>query len=152
MEPSAEARARKRGRRVGWAVYGLLMTAFAVTSAVEIIDQAFSTPTDGATVDCDEGVSGLVAAVSRARLGAASESGGERAALERFRAALQPEWEHRAAVGAACAGHPVAERLLRELDLLRYAEEATVRYETVELARRRRNVAALEQELGNGAP
>jgi hypothetical protein len=84
---------------------------------------------------------------SRARLAAAEEIHGERAALVQFRTALEPEWKSREAVGQACRGDSTAERALSELDALRYAEEHAVRYEAVALANQRRRADATRLKL-----
>lgn len=129
----------RRGRRAGLIAYAVVVGGFTVVCAAQIIYQVWG-PRAGprAPVDCRIGVERLVTAVRRARKAGEAETGGERAAVTRFRAALRPEWDGRAALGRACQGDRVALRALGDTDRLRYAEEHAVRYESVELARRRR--------------
>jgi hypothetical protein len=55
-------------------------------------------------------------------------------------------------VGTACRADPEAARFLRELDMLRYAEEHAVRYEAVDVARRRRKMLDLEARVLGHSP
>ena len=123
--------------------------------AGQIVQQVMGDGGGTASVDCRPGVRALIDAVRRARRAAAKETGGEKQALARFRAALAPAWRVRPDLNAACAGDPAASKALKEIDLLRYAEEHAVRYEAAELARRRRRVLAIETSLfapGGPAP
>jgi hypothetical protein len=91
---------------------------------------------------CSRGTAALERAIDRARaayaLGAGDED--ERTALARFRSALEPEWTQRKAVEAACKGDHGAEKHLRDVVALRYAEEHAVRYESLDLAPLRRRI------------
>jgi len=80
-------------------------------------------------------------------LAAASAAGDERAALGRFRAALEPEWASRPSLDSACSSDDKTLAALAEIDALRYAEEHAVRYEAVGLAPQRRRVQALYETL-----
>jgi hypothetical protein len=84
----------------------------------------------------------LERAVERARVAYAREAGeeDERAALARYRGALEPEWSERKAVEAACKGDQNGEKHLRDVIALRYAEEHAVRYESLGLAPLRRRI------------
>lgn len=148
-QPERPRGARRVGRRLGWALYSLIFAAFAVVCSVQILVANFAPASDAVVEDCQAGVKSLIAAVYRARAAAAEENGGERPALESFRTALEPEWDHRSALAEACRTDPAALRALKEIDLLRYAEEALVRYAVVDLAKRRRRVGNLE--LGGSA-
>jgi hypothetical protein len=64
----------------------------------------------------------------------------ERAALKRYRGALEPEWSERKAVEAACAGDVAGRKRLKDVIALRYAEEHAVRYESLGLAPLRRRL------------
>jgi hypothetical protein len=137
--------AGRSGQRAGLALYALIVGGFTVVCAAQIIYQVWG-PHEGlpAPVDCRTGIKCLVLAVRRARQAGEAETGGERAAVTRFREALRPEWDWRAALGRACQGDRVALRALGDTDRLRYAEEHAVRYESVDLARRRRRVSSLD--------
>ena len=158
VQPAADLRQyrrvelfRRRGRRAGIAVYSLLVGGFTVVCAAQIIGQVWGRPEPSVlAVTCREGTSSLIAAIRRSQKAAQAETRGERAAVTRFRAELQPEWGRRAAVVERCRGDRPALRALREIDRLRYAEEHAVRYEAVELARRRRRIRAVEARLFGG--
>ncbi len=143
-QPERPRGARRVGRRVGWAVYSVILASFAIVCSVQILIANFSPERGAAPAECRAGVRGLIGAVYRAREAAAQETGGERPALEAFRTALEPEWDGRAALDDVCRADSEALKALKEIDLLRYAEEAVVRYEVVDLAKRRRRVRNLE--------
>jgi hypothetical protein len=139
--------ARRHGRRAGVVVFALIVAALTTVWSVQIILQVWGTPPVDGDVECRAGLTGLVEAVRRARNAAAAETGGERAALARFRQELQPEWQRRDELGTTCREHPALLRALKELDRLRYAEEHAVRYEAGDLAQRRRRVRSIERDL-----
>ncbi len=143
-------RTRLRGRRVGIVAFAAIMTTFTVVCATEILRQVWAPAVIPTGLGCRDGVAGLIHAVGRARHAAAENSGDERAALARFRAALEPQWAIRPALDARCRDDAWATRALRDVDELRYAEEHAVRYETGGLARRRRRVQSLLAELERG--
>jgi hypothetical protein len=143
-------RKRRLGRRLGIAVFGIIVTAMTAHWTIQVLSQVWARPPEGVTLQCRAGLQGLVAAVRRARLRAASTVGDERAALAEFRGALMPEWRDRTALNKACVGDTPLLEALREVDALRYAEEHAVRYEALGLAPQRLRVQALEQRLFPG--
>jgi hypothetical protein len=147
QELTARERARRRGRRIAIAVFALLLASFTLVCSLQIIWQVWGSPSPVREVSCRQGLRDLIMAVRRARSAAASESGGELAALSRFRSALEPEWRDRPSVGQSCQRDPKTGGALRAIEELRYAEEHAVRYEAVDLASQRRRVEALEREL-----
>ena len=146
-QSDAQKRAARLGRRLGIFVFGVPVVGATAIWTCQVLGQVFWPDPGVAPADCRQGVIGLDAAVRRARLAAAEESQGERAALVRFRTALEPEWKSREAVGQTCRGDAAATRALSELDALRYAEEHAVRYEAVALANQRRRADATRQKL-----
>jgi len=146
-ERRTETRAERLGRRIALVVFALLVSGITLTWTAQIVRQTFFPTGTAASSACRPGVLSLIEAVRRARHAADAETGGERAAVARFRASLAPEWDAREALGAACRGDAMGERALREVDRLRYAEEHATRYEAVDLTRRRREVATLEKQL-----
>jgi hypothetical protein len=146
------ARVARMGRRVGIVIFALLVAVPTLVWTVQILKRVFWAEPGHASANCHDSVLALERAVRRARLAAAKEADGERAALASFRLALEPEWAQRGAIGVLCQGDGRAERALSELDALRYAEEHAVRYEAVALARQRRRAASLEQELTRQDP
>lgn len=145
-------RVRKRGRRAGVALFALLVGGFTAVCATEIVVQVWWPQLVPTKESCRDGVHGLILAVRRARKAAAAETGGEHAMLDRFRRALEPEWSHRAAIGRRCKGDKEAQKALVVIDELRYAEEGAVRYESSDLARRRREVQTIERQMFGAAP
>lgn len=141
------ARIARWGRRAGIVVFALLIAVPTLIWTSQILRRVFWPEPGSAAGDCRTAVLGLEQALHRARLAAATESSGERAALASFRHALEPEWDQRGAVGHVCENDRRALRALSDLDALRYAEEHAVRYEAVALARQRRRAESLKQEL-----
>jgi hypothetical protein len=125
----------------------VIVTALTAIWSVQILQQVSCPDSVSVQLECRPGVRELLIAMRSARRAAAEETGGERAALKRFRATLQPVWRWRDQLTDACQHDADALRALREVDLLRYAEEHAVRYEAVELARRRRRIRAVEATL-----
>jgi hypothetical protein len=145
--PSTTKGARRRGRTLGAAALGLIVTTFTVVCSIQIIQQAWQEPEAEAAVACRPGIVNLISAVRRARTAAANGTGGEREAMKRFREALLPEWSMRPGLSRRCAGDPEATRALGAVDRLRYAEEHALRYEALDVAGRRRDVEAITQKL-----
>jgi hypothetical protein len=148
MDPSPRLEiARRRGRRVAIGLFGGVVSLLTAIWAIQIIVQVwFPTPVP-ASVDCRDGMRSLVDSVRSARSAAAAETGGERRALARFRSELAETWRLREAIGQACRSDAEATRALGEIDRLRFAEEHAVRYESVDLARRRRRIQTIENDL-----
>jgi hypothetical protein len=140
-------RARRRGRRAGVILFGALVVTPTALWTYQILTQVFGDSQGRSAEGCRAGLAGLLGALHRARAAAAAETGDERAALMRFRAALEPEWRGRATTESACRGDAPARAALSEVDALRYAEEHAVRYDAVGLAPQRRRVQALENAL-----
>lgn|SRR5450432_966077 len=146
QQPSL-SRQRRQGRRVGIAVFGLIMTAATASWTYQIMHAVLAPPIVAVATECHAGAGRLLQAVARARAAAASEPGNERAALARFRTALEPEWATRPSLDSLCRADAKAGAALSEIDALRYAEEHAVRYEAVGLAPQRRRVQALYETL-----
>lgn len=140
-------RAERRGRRLGIALYSAILSAFIIVCGSQVMYQGFTSPKANAAPDCRSGINGLIGALRRARLAAASEELGERASLARFRQALAPEWLARGSLSEICGGERWARDALSAVDRLRYAEEHAVRYESVDLAPSRRQVLEIERSL-----
>jgi len=146
MKPS---RVRRRGRTIGAAAIVTIVTSFTAVCSVEIILQAWTPTAAAATTPCRPGVTALIDAVRRARNAAAEVSGGEGQALSVYRRALEPEWSTVSAIGRECLGDAEAERALDAVDRLRYAEERAIRYEALDLEKRRREVDDLQKRLAS---
>lgn len=141
------------GRRVGYLLLGLLVSAFTVVCTLEIMGQVWFPRVESAEGDCRGGIQRLVQALGRARSVATTvRNGGEAgAAVAEFRRSLEPEWRERATLGTVCEGDAKGLRALKQIDQLRYAEEHAVRYEARNLSRLRREVERALQELGLAA-
>ena len=150
VEKPKLTRQQRLGRRVGIAVFGLIVGGATAIWTIQILLAVFAPPAPALAKECRSGTRGLLVAVRRARLAAASENGDERAALGRFRAALEPEWSTRTSLDSVCRSDPKAQAALTEIDALRYAEEHAVRYEAVGLAPQRRRVQALNDFESDG--
>jgi len=145
--PSRAEVARRRGRRVAVALFALVVGGATAVWSWQILWQVWGPGPPREPVECRAGLLDLLGAVRRARLAAAAETGGERAALARFRHALEPEWTQRPTLESSCASDLQLRKALGDIDRLRYAEEHAVRYEAVDLARGRRRAQAIEREL-----
>ena len=150
LENAHLSRVRRTGRRLGIAVFALIVGGATTIWTVQILYAVFAPPIQNVAQDCRAGSLDLLRAVRRARLAAASESGDERAALARFRAALDPEWSARTSLEALCAHDAKEHAALTDIDALRYAEEHAVRYEAVGLAPLRRRAQALHEFQSDG--
>ncbi len=147
MTRPARSRLRRIGRRAGILLFALFVSVPTLIWTFQIMEALFFRPPGLPPASCDAGLLSLLRAVDRARLAARRESIGERHSLQRFRAALEPEWSSRPALGTVCRGAPKDSQRLRELDALRYAEEHAVRYEATALAGQRQRARELEHEL-----
>jgi hypothetical protein len=145
-EGSSSNSTARFGRRVGIIAFAIPVAGITAIWSFQILGVVFATAPE-ATVGCNEGLLGLERAVRRARQAAAGEPNGERAALERFRTALRPEWDRRPGLERACDGDRRTRATLREIDALRYAEEHAVRYEAGAVADQRRRTDDLVREL-----
>lgn len=129
-------------------VVGLLSVALSATCTTQIVLAVWFPAAHADGVSCRGALRNLASAVQRAREEAAAEGPqGERAALREFRRALEPEWEALPDVRRACRGDTEAQRALRTVELLRYAEERAVRYEALGLSPLRQRVLTLQREL-----
>lgn len=129
------------GRRIG---IGIFSGIFAGATALWTF-QILTTVWGGAPPSpegCARGTEILEQAVQHARTVYAQSSGSEdeRAALSRYRSALEPQWSQRKAVEAACREDEAGRKRLKDVVALRYAEEHAVRYESLGLAPLRRRL------------
>lgn len=147
MVRPARSRVRRIGRRVGVIVFAVFVSVPTLVWTVQIMQEIFFRPSGPAPASCDVGLLSLLRAVDRARLAARQDHVGERHSLERFRTALEPEWNSRPALDTLCRPVPQNLQRLREVDALRYAEEHAVRYEATALAGQRQRARELEHEL-----
>jgi len=143
-------RASQIGRRAGYLLLGLLVSAFTAVCTFEIIGQVWFPRVESAQSDCRLGIERLVQALGRARSVAATVRNGSEAgaAVAEFRRTLDPEWHERPSLANACKGDAEGRLALKQIDQLRYAEEHAVRYEARNLSRLRREVERTLQELG----
>ena len=134
-------RRRLTGRRVGIAVFSALVSGATLLWTIQILTAVWGSAPPSAA-GCAAGTAKLEQAVARARLAYATGSGeeDERAALARYRGALEPEWAERKAVEAACRQDSAGNQRLKDVVALRYAEEHAVRYESLGLAPLRRKL------------
>jgi hypothetical protein len=138
---SPVARRRRIGQRAGVVVFATIFAGATLLWTVQILSAVWGTAAPSPT-GCAGGTASLERAVERARVAytASAEDEDERAALARYRGALEPEWSERKAVEAACSGDPAGRKRLKDVIALRYAEEHAVRYESLGLAPLRRRL------------
>jgi hypothetical protein len=147
MARPARSRGRRIGRRIGLVVFAAFVAVPTLVWTNQIMRAIFFPEPGPTPASCNGGLLELLRAVDRARQAARQENSGERKSLERFRTALEPEWNSRPALDGLCRGVPQDAERLREVDALRYAEEHAVRYEATALARQRQRARELEHEL-----
>ena len=141
--PPRPASTRKRSRALAVVVYYSLIGVICVAATAQITKQVFFQPKIASPYsNCREGLTALVSAGERARH-AAPGTDGEDPAIERFRAALKPEWTYFDAIADTCRGSVKDEGALDAIERLRYAEEHAVRREAGDLAPLRRKVQAI---------
>ena len=150
LEHAKLNRVKRTGRRVAIVAFALIVGGATAAWSLEILYAVFAPSVQTVAKECHGGTRDLLRAVERARLAGAAESGDERAALGRFRAALEPEWSTRASLDALCRQDAKERAALIDIDALRYAEEHAVRYEAVGLAPQRRRVQALYEFDSDG--
>ncbi len=138
-------RARRAGRRVGLGVFAAIVTAFTSICTFQIVSQVWFPPASDATLSCKDGVRELVTAVRKGRESADGETGGEKAAMDRFRTELEGAWSREGTIARRCAPDRTGARAVVTVRRWRYAEEHAVRYGAIDLAPRRREIASLEQ-------
>ena len=134
-------RRRLMGRRFGIAIFSAIFTGATLLWTIQILTTVWGSAPP-APEGCARGTAKLAQAVDRARNAYAELAGNEdeRAALGRYRAALEPEWDERKAVEAACRDDEAGRKRLKDVIALRYAEEHAVRYESLGLAPLRRRL------------
>jgi len=138
---SPAARRRRIGQRAGIIVFATIFAGATLWWTVQILSAVWGKAAPS-PAGCAAGTASLERAVERARLAYAASAGDEdeRAALARYRGALEPEWGERKAIEAACARDPAGRKRLKDVVALRYAEEHAVRYESLGLAPLRRRL------------
>src|SRR6187551_3163970 len=96
-------RRRLMGRRIGIAVFSAIFAGATLIWTVQILTAVWG-GAPPSPAGCARGTQSLEQALDRARKVYADLAGNEdeRAALVRYRGALEPEWEQRKAVEAAC--------------------------------------------------
>jgi hypothetical protein len=140
-------RAARLGRRLGIALFAVLVSVPTAAWTLQIMKAVWSPSRGPEPANCKQGQLALIHAVERARGAAAAfAASSERASLARFRDALDPEWKSRPNLDDLCRA-PEERHNLRAIDTLRYAEEHAVRYEATALARDRKRARDLLREL-----
>src|SRR5215204_4355580 len=120
-----DERPRRRGRRLGIAVFTVIVTVITGVWSTQIILQVWFRPDATQAPACLEGLKGLISALDRAREAAATPAE-ERQRVRQFRAALLPEWDADSALEQSCRDQAELSRALDEIRALRYEEEQAV--------------------------
>jgi hypothetical protein len=134
-------RRRLVGRRLGVGIFSAIFAGATLMWTVQILSAVWGSAAPSPE-GCARGTARLEEAVVRARKTYADLAGDEdeRAALSRYRLALEPEWRQRKAIEAACRDDQAGRKHLKDVIALRYAEEHAVRYESLGLAPLRRRI------------
>jgi hypothetical protein len=126
---------RSTVRKAGLVAIGFVSIYVALLSTVQILNASLWPEISATKYTCRSGTRALYQSVEQARLRAAHITMPEREALVDFRNQLQPVWSQEPAVRALCEkdGDQEALSALRSVELLRYAEERSVRYSAIDL-------------------
>lgn len=156
-EPADAGDTSRRGprfiaRRGAQALYYAFVVFVAAAAVWQITRQVYFAPDPPEAPpfpDCEGGLRAFYASIERGRAAArsvpAAGDADSEAALRRYRAALEPLWQHRAAVVEMCRDTR-HEGLLDAIEQLRYSEEHSVRHQAHELTALRRRVSELVAE------
>lgn len=146
-KPSSSGRSLPR-------VIGLVCIAFcslylSAVSTYQILRASLSPDIVATEHTCRSGTQALYQSLEAARLKVGQTTLAERDALNTFRSQLSPVWDQAPAVRALCkkSGDKQALQALRSVELLRYAEERTVRYNAIDLTKWRRRAPELVETL-----
>lgn len=153
--PSAPER-RGRGpirQSALWLLGGLALWLIGV-GTLSVLSQSLWPPMEATQYDCRSGAHALLQALEAAREHATDHTLNEREALRAFRADLHPAWGQAHGIVHRCelARDKVALRAIHSLELLRYAEERSIRLNAVELTHLRRTTPRLVKALSIPTP
>lgn len=142
MLPSGPHASPQRSSARTAGLMGVLVVSVALTSlcTIQILRAALWPEVEPTPHTCQSGLAHLYEAIQGARLAASAELGGERAALAMYRSKIETQWRAYPDVFQKCRalGDASASRALRQVELLRYAEERAIRYEALDLSRLRK--------------
>lgn len=149
----SSASPRERARRLGLGAVAVASVLLTTILTLRVLSRTLWPDASPSAEACEVGVRRLYLAVERARGRAEISTQGEATALAAFRDALEPEWTRFDSVAKRCTldRTPAAQSALRQVELLRYAEERTVRYQALDLSRLRRNTPLVVESLGSPA-
>ena len=145
---------RGTARTVALAMLGGFAVWLTVVGTYQVLKQSFWPELRTTHFDCRDGAHSLLQALESARNRASEQTLNEREALSTFRADLEPVWQQAAAIRYTCEmkRDQVALRALRSLELLRYAEERSIRLSAVDLTQLRRSTPRLVSVLSSKQP
>jgi len=121
---------------------------------LSVLSQSIWPPLEATQYNCRSGAAALLEALETARNHATEHTLNEREALRAFRTDLHPAWGQAHAIVHRCerSQDKVALRAIRSLELLRYAEERSIRLNAVELTHLRRITPRLVKALSIPTP
>jgi hypothetical protein len=136
-----------------WLLGGLAIWLIGV-GTLSVLSQSLWRPLEATHHDCRAGAQALLQALETARNHATDHTLNEREALRAFRTDLRPTWGQAHAIVRRCelARDKVALRAIHSLELLRYAEERSIRLNAVELTHLRRTTPRLVKALSIPTP
>ena len=142
---------KKRGpvRQAGLVILGGLAVWLTVTGTYQVLRQSLWPDPAPTQLSCRLGAEALLTTLETARERASEHTLNEKAALKLFRSDLAPVWDQAQAITLRCEQKQdkVALRALRSLELLRYAEERSIRLSAVDLTQLRRSTPRLVHAL-----
>jgi hypothetical protein len=147
-EASRLRTAQRTGRRIGIAVFFVILATFVVVCSAQILYQGFNAPDSASATDCRRALRQLIHDIRKARAAAEVEVLGERAAMAKFRGAMTLSPTALRSIENQCRYDSWARSALQAVDEWRWAEENAVRYESVDLAPSRRKIQTIESTLG----
>ncbi len=156
-EPS-ESRTRrpKRGpvRQIALVSLGAFALWLTLAGTYRVLSQSLFASPGKTQHECRDGTVALYSALEQARIRAADLSLNERDAVAKFRLDLEPIWGEVRAISRRCEVRKdkVALKALRSIELLRYAEERSIRLSAVDLTKLRRLTPRLVGALSTKSP
>lgn len=152
-QPAPRSRRGPLRQGVLWLLGGLAVW-ITLVGTVRVVSQSLW-PTAGPTeYECRPGAAVLLSSLEAARNRATEHTLNEREALDAFRGDLTPIWAQAPAIRQRCELNrdKLALTAIRSLELLRYAEERSIRLSAVELTHLRRTTPGLVQALAPKLP
>lgn len=148
-EENAKRPSPHLGASAALGLVGLLIVWISCLSTFQILQATLWPRRPAVPWSCKEGIARFFSSVETARESTPQQGLSEQDALAHFRSQLQPSWQYFPTISHKCRKLPDrgAQRALRSVELLRYAEEKAVRLQSTDLAPIRRKTSQLVKML-----